>query len=132
MVCRYGLSTGGFEMKYKMEIVMSYWQTVVIEADSRADAENRALYEFDITKARMGEGEVYDTQLVYEPTPEEDAFLASYCRNVAQATDTEVLFFLEHKKGDSINKDSYHWWAGVEDAWLMWQDAKKFTQGESK
>ena len=52
------------KMKYKMEIVMSYWQTVVIEADSRADAENRALYEFDITKARMGEGEVYDTELI--------------------------------------------------------------------
>ena len=51
-------------MKYKMEIVMSYWQTVVIEADSRADAENRALYEFDITKARIGEGEVYDTELI--------------------------------------------------------------------
>ena len=119
-------------MKYKMEIVMSYWQTVVIEADSRADAENRALYEFDITKARMGEGEVYDTQLVYEPTTEESAFLASYCRNVAQASDTEVLFFLERKNDVHIRKDAYYWWAGVEDAWLVWQDAKKFLQGESK
>ncbi len=128
-------------MKYKMEIVMSYWQTVVIEADSRADAENRALYEFDITKARMGDGEVYDTQLVYEPTPEEDAFLASYCRNVAQASDTEVRYFLEHRKDGLVFKDQFYWWAGVEDAWLMWQDAKKFiqeedakkfTQGESK
>jgi len=75
------------------------------------------------------------------PSPEEYAFLSSYCRNVAQATDTEVFFFLEHRKDASINKDSFHWWAGVEDAWLMWQDAKKFlqeedakkfTQGESK
>lgn len=119
-------------MKYKMEIVMSYWQTVVIEADSRADAENRALYEFDITKARMGEGEVYDTQLVYEPTTEESAFLASYCRNVAQASDTEVLFFLERRNDVHIRKDEHYWWAGVEDAWLVWQDAKKFLQGESK
>jgi len=51
-------------MKYRVQIVMSYWQTVEIEADSRADAENRALYEFDITKARIGEGEVYDTELI--------------------------------------------------------------------
>jgi hypothetical protein len=52
------------QMKYRVQIVMSYWQTVEIEADSRADAENRALYEFDITKARIGEGEVYDTELI--------------------------------------------------------------------
>ena len=119
-------------MKYKMEIVMSYWQTVEIEADSRADAENRALYEFDITKARMGEGEVYDTKIVYEPTPEENAFLEAYLRNVASASRDEVLMFLEYAVDGGINKDSYHWWSGVEDAWLMWQDAKKFTQGESK
>ena len=128
-------------MKYKMEIVMSYWQTVVIEADSRADAENRALYEFDITKAHMGEGEVYDTKIVYEPTPEENAFLEAYLRNVASASRDEVLMFLEHRNDVHIRKDAYYWWAGVEDAWLMWQDAKKFiqeedakkfTQGESK
>jgi len=52
------------KMKYRVQIVMSYWQTVEVEADSRADAENRALYEFDITKARIGEGEVYDTELI--------------------------------------------------------------------
>jgi hypothetical protein len=66
------------------------------------------------------------------PSPEEYAFVSSYCRNVAQATDTEVFFFLDHRLNESVNKDSYHWWSGVEDAWLMWQDAKKFTQGESK
>jgi len=119
-------------MKYKVQVVMSYWQTVEVEAESRADAEHRALCEFDITKARMGDGEVYDTELVYEPTPEEAAFMEAYLRNIAQATDTMVLFFLEHKKNETIQKDSYHWWAGVEDAWLMWQDANKFLQGESK
>ncbi len=51
-------------MKYRVQIVMSYWQTVEIEANSRADAETQALYEFDITKARMGDGEVYDTELI--------------------------------------------------------------------
>jgi hypothetical protein len=51
-------------MKYRVQVVMSYWQTVEIEADSRADAENRALYEFDITKARVGEGQTYDVELI--------------------------------------------------------------------
>ena len=51
-------------MKYRVQVVMSYWQTVEIEADSRADAENKAFDEFDITEARIGEGEVYDTELI--------------------------------------------------------------------
>jgi hypothetical protein len=117
-------------MKYKMEIVMSYWQTVVIEAESRADAENRALYEFDITKARMGDGEVYDTQLVFEPTPEEAAFMEAYLRNVASATQDNVLYFLEHRK-DEKDHDEW-WWTSVMDAWLVWQDAVRFNKGESK
>ncbi len=117
-------------MKYKMEIVMSYWQTVVIEAESRADAENRALYEFDITKARMGDGEVYDTQLVFEPTPEEAAFMEAYLRNVASATQDNVLYFLEHRK-DEKDHDEW-WWTSVMDAWLVWQDAIRFNKGETK
>jgi hypothetical protein len=118
------------QMKYKMEIVMSYWQTVVIEAESRADAENRALYEFDITKARMGDGEVYDTQLVFEPTPEEAAFMEAYLRNVASATQDNVLYFLEHRK-DEKDHDEW-WWTSVMDAWLVWQDAIRFNKGETK
>ena len=117
-------------MKYKMEIVMSYWQTVVIEAESRADAENRALYEFDITKARMGDGEVYDTQLVFEPTPEEAAFMEAYLRNVASATQDNVLYFLEHRKDEKDHDD--WWWTSVMDAWLVWQDAIRFNKGETK
>jgi hypothetical protein len=118
------------QMKYKMEIVMSYWQTIVIEAESRADAENRALYEFDITKARMGDGEVYDTQLVFEPTPEEAAFMEAYLRNVASATQDNVLYFLEHRKDEKDHDD--WWWTSVMDAWLVWQDAIRFNKGESK
>jgi hypothetical protein len=52
------------KMKYRVQVVMSYWQTVEVEADSLADAENKAFDEFDITKARIGEGEVYDTELI--------------------------------------------------------------------
>jgi hypothetical protein len=51
-------------MKYKVEVVMSYWQTVEVEADSSADASNKAFEQFDITKARVGEGETYDTELI--------------------------------------------------------------------
>jgi hypothetical protein len=51
-------------MKYKVEVVMSYWQTIEVEADSSADASNKAFEQFDITKARMGDGEVYDTELI--------------------------------------------------------------------
>ena len=51
-------------MKYKVQVVMSYWQTVEVEADSSADAGNKALDEFDITKARVGEGQTYDTELI--------------------------------------------------------------------
>ena len=52
------------KMKYRVQIVMSYWQTVEVEADSRADAASKAFDEFDITKARVGEGETYDVELI--------------------------------------------------------------------
>jgi len=51
-------------MKYRVQVVMSYWQTVEVEADSSADAANKAYDEFDITKARVGEGQTYDTELI--------------------------------------------------------------------
>jgi hypothetical protein len=52
------------KMKYRVQVVMSYWQTVEVEADSSADAASKAFDEFDITKARVGEGETYDVELV--------------------------------------------------------------------
>ena len=52
------------KMKYRVQVVMSYWQTVEVEADSSADAANKAFDEFDITKARVGEGETYDVELI--------------------------------------------------------------------
>jgi hypothetical protein len=52
------------KMKHRVQVVMSYWQTVEVEADSSADAANKAFDEFDITKARVGEGETYDTELI--------------------------------------------------------------------
>jgi hypothetical protein len=52
------------KMKYRVQVVMSYWQTVEVEADSSADAASKAFDEFDITKARVGEGETYDVELI--------------------------------------------------------------------
>jgi len=54
------------KMKYRVQVVMSYWQTVEVEADSSADAASKAFDEFDITKARVGEGETYDVELIDE------------------------------------------------------------------
>jgi hypothetical protein len=51
-------------MKYRVQVVMSYWQTIEVEAVSKDFAEVLALDAFDITKARIGDGEVYDTELV--------------------------------------------------------------------
>lgn len=48
--------------KYKVEVVMSYWQTIEVEAVSEDFAEVLALDSFDIHKARQGEGEVYKTE----------------------------------------------------------------------
>jgi hypothetical protein len=47
-------------MKYKVSVVMSYWQNVDVEADSAEDAKYKAVEAFDITKADIGEGEAYD------------------------------------------------------------------------
>jgi hypothetical protein len=52
------------KMKYRVQVVMSYWQTIEVEAVSKDFAEVIALELFDITKARMGDGEVYDTELI--------------------------------------------------------------------
>ena len=52
------------QMKYRVQVVMSYWQTIEVEAVSKDLAEVLALDAFDITKARIGDGEVYDTELV--------------------------------------------------------------------
>jgi len=38
-------------MKYKVSVVMSYWQTIEVEAESRDDARSIALDAFDISKA---------------------------------------------------------------------------------
>jgi hypothetical protein len=50
--------------KYKVEVVVSYWQTIEVEAVSKDFAEVLALDAFDIKQARQGEAEVYDIEEV--------------------------------------------------------------------
>jgi len=52
--------------KYSVEVVMSYWQTIEVEATSKEMAELLALDAFDITQAREGAGEAFDTELIGE------------------------------------------------------------------
>ena len=51
-------------MKYRVQVVMSYWQTVEVEADNSTDAANKAFDEFDIKKATAGEGETHAVELI--------------------------------------------------------------------
>jgi len=86
-----------------------------------------------VDKSFIREGFIELTALVtqrYQPTPEEHAFMEAYLRNVASATEDNVLYFLAHRKDEKEHDD--WWWTSVMDAWLVWQDAKKFLQGESK
>ena len=51
-------------MKYEVQVVMSYWQTINVEADDAEDAKYKAFEAFDITKADIGEGEAYNITLL--------------------------------------------------------------------
>jgi len=52
------------KMKYRVQVVKSYWQTVEVEADSADDAAYKAFDEFDIKKANVGEGETQAIELI--------------------------------------------------------------------
>jgi len=50
--------------KYKVEVVMSYWQTIEVDAVNEVEASATALDLFDIAQAREGEGNVYDVEII--------------------------------------------------------------------
>ena len=53
--------------KYRVDVVMSFWQTIEVEAESKEDAANTAFYLFDATKPMtQGEGEVMHVGKVEE------------------------------------------------------------------
>lgn len=55
---------------FKVQVVMSYWQTVEVDAVDEVEAAATALDLFDITQAREGEGEVYDVETIESDDPE--------------------------------------------------------------
>lgn len=50
--------------KFKVQVVMSYWQTIEVDAVDKVEAAATALDLFDVTQAREGEGEVYDVETI--------------------------------------------------------------------
>ena len=50
-------------MKYRVQVVMSYWQTVEVEAESSADAASKRSMSLTLPKP-VGEGETYDVELI--------------------------------------------------------------------
>ena len=52
--------------KYRVEVAMTYWDTVYVEANNEAEAKATALDLFNETRMRQGEGEVTDVRLIYE------------------------------------------------------------------
>lgn len=56
--------------KFKVQIVMSYWQTIEVDAVDEVEAAATALDLFDVTQAREGEGEVYDVETIESDDPE--------------------------------------------------------------
>ena len=50
--------------RYRVTVVASYWQTIEIEAVSKAEAEATALDWFDIRLAGMGEAEAHATEII--------------------------------------------------------------------
>ena len=53
-------------MKYYARVVFSYWHEMEVEADNLEDAKDLAFNNFDIKKAEMGEGEIYDIEVINE------------------------------------------------------------------
>jgi hypothetical protein len=49
---------------YIVEVAMTYWDTVYVEATSEAEAKATALDRFNESRMRQGEGEVTDVQLI--------------------------------------------------------------------
>ena len=53
------------KQKYAVRVVMSFWQTIEVEAESEAEVKATAYDLFDETKPmELGDGEVYDVRVI--------------------------------------------------------------------
>lgn len=61
----YRIYSVGKQMKtYRVEVAMTYWDTVVVEANNLAEAKATALDMFNESTMRQGDGEVWNVQLI--------------------------------------------------------------------
>lgn len=51
---------------FRGQVVMSYWQEIEVEAETKEEAEMMMYERFDIGKAGQGEGDVFDIEVVKE------------------------------------------------------------------
>ena len=54
--------------KYRVEVAMSYLQTIEVEAEDMDSAEQQAYEKFDIAKAYQGDGQIVWTTCLDEPS----------------------------------------------------------------
>ena len=52
--------------KYKVSVVMSYWDEITVEAETQDEAEIKAFESFDLKRAWQGEGEVVRSEEIEE------------------------------------------------------------------
>ena len=55
-------------MKYRVRVVMSYWDTVVLEAMNEDEAKDKALEAFNFSRVVQGDGEVHSIEQIEETT----------------------------------------------------------------
>jgi len=70
---------------------------------------------------------------------EQQAFMQAYGKCMAVAPDHEVEYFFEYKDKTQVGtfreqqliREGITYWGHIEDAWLLWQEARKFM-GDDK
>jgi hypothetical protein len=70
---------------------------------------------------------------------EQQAFMKAYGQCMAVAPDHEIEYFFEHKDKTQVGtfreqqliREGITYWGHIEDAWLLWQEARKFGKETS-
>ena len=90
---------------------------------------SEASIDFDVVE--VFEGARIIRIAVDDITDEQRSFMQAYAHNVAKASQDDLLYFFRHKDTADDLSDLHHWWACVEDVWLMWRGAIAFaTRGK--
>ena len=72
-------------------------------------------------------------------TPEQQMFMDAYGKCMAVAPDNEIEYFFEYKDKTQVGtfreqqliREGITYWGHIEDAWLLWQEARK-SMGDNK